>query len=155
VLAAGGIGTGRQIAAALALGAQGAWTGSIWLTVSESASPLAQKESYLAAGSRDTVRSRSVTGKPARMLRNEWTEAWEQPDAPSPLPMPLQGLVAIGMIMRTQQYAEVAQRVAFNPVGQIVGSMNQLRPVRAVMSQLIDEYFEAVDHLEGLMPDDT
>jgi NAD(P)H-dependent flavin oxidoreductase YrpB (nitropropane dioxygenase family) len=89
------------------------------------------------------------------MLRNEWTEAWEQPDAPSPLPMPLQGLVAIGMIMRTQQYAEVAQRVAFNPVGQIVGSMNQLRPVRAVMSQLIDEYFEAVDHLEGLMPDDT
>jgi hypothetical protein len=69
--------------------------------------------------------------------------------------MPLQGLVTIGMIMRTQQYAEVAQRVAFNPVGQIVGRMNQLQPVRAVMSQLIDEYFEAVDHLQGLMPDDT
>jgi NAD(P)H-dependent flavin oxidoreductase YrpB (nitropropane dioxygenase family) len=155
VLAAGGIGTGRQIAAALALGAQGAWTGSIWLTVTESASPLAQKESLLAAGSRDTVRSRSVTGKPARMLRNEWTEAWEQPDAPDPLPMPLQGLVTIDMIMRTQKYAEAAQRVAFNPVGQIVGRMNQLQPVRTVMSQLIDEYFEAAERLEGLMPDDA
>jgi NAD(P)H-dependent flavin oxidoreductase YrpB (nitropropane dioxygenase family) len=155
VLAAGGIGTGRQIAAALALGAQGAWTGSIWLTVTESASPLAQKESLLAAGSRDTVRSRSVTGKPARMLRNEWTEAWEQPDAPDPLPMPLQGLVTIDMIMRTQKYAEAAQRVAFNPVGQIVGRMKQLQPVRTVMSQLIDEYLEAAERLEGLMPDDA
>jgi NAD(P)H-dependent flavin oxidoreductase YrpB (nitropropane dioxygenase family) len=155
VLAAGGIGTGRQIAAALAIGAQGVWTGSIWLTVTESSSPLAQKESYLAAGSRDTVRSRSVTGKPARMLRNDWTEAWEQPDTPAPLPMPLQGLVTIDMIMRTHRYADTAQPVAFNPVGQIVGRMNQLQPVRGVMSQLIDEYFEAVDRLQSLMPDDT
>jgi NAD(P)H-dependent flavin oxidoreductase YrpB (nitropropane dioxygenase family) len=155
VLAAGGIGTGRQIAAALAMGAQGAWTGSIWLTVTESASPLAQKESFLAAGSRDTVRSRSVTGKPARMLRNEWTDAWDQPDTPDPLPMPLQGLVTIDMIMRTHQYAEAAQPVAFNPVGQIVGRMNQLTPVRTLMSRLIDEYFEAVERLEDLMPDDA
>jgi NAD(P)H-dependent flavin oxidoreductase YrpB (nitropropane dioxygenase family) len=155
VLAAGGIGSGRQIAAALAMGAQGAWTGSIWLTVTESSSPLAQKESLLAAGSRDTVRSRSVTGKPARMLRNEWTEAWEESDSPDPLPMPLQGMVTIDMIMRTNRYAESAQPVAFNPVGQVVGRMNQLQPVRSVMSQLIDEYFEAVDRLQGLMPDDA
>jgi NAD(P)H-dependent flavin oxidoreductase YrpB (nitropropane dioxygenase family) len=154
VLAAGGIGCGRQIAAALAMGAQGVWTGSIWLTVSESASPLAQKESLLAASSRDTVRSRSVTGKPARMLRNEWTEAWEQPDSPDPLPMPLQGLVTFDMIQRTHRYAEESQPVAFNPVGQIVGRMNQLVPARTLMSHLIDEYFEAVDRLQGLMPDE-
>jgi NAD(P)H-dependent flavin oxidoreductase YrpB (nitropropane dioxygenase family) len=154
VLAAGGIGTGHQIAAAMALGAQGVWTGSIWLTVTESSSPLAQKESLLAAGSRDTVRSRSVTGKPARMLRNEWTEAWEQPDSPGTLPMPLQGLVTMDMIMRTNRYAEVAQPVAFNPVGQIVGRMNQLQPARILMSRLIDEYFESVDRLQSLMPDD-
>jgi len=155
VLAAGGIGSGRQIAAALAMGAQGAWTGSIWLTVKESSSPLSQKESYLAAGSRDTVRSRSVTGKPARMLRNNWTEAWEQPDSPDPLPLPLQGMVTIDMIVRTNRYADVAQAVAFNPVGQIVGRMNQMQPVRNVMSQLVDEYFEAVERLQDLMPDDA
>jgi NAD(P)H-dependent flavin oxidoreductase YrpB (nitropropane dioxygenase family) len=154
VLAAGGIGSGRQIAAALAMGAEGVWTGSIWLTVSESSSPMSQKESLLKASSRDTVRSRSVTGKPARMLRNDWTEAWEKEGSPKPLPMPLQGLVTIDMIKRTSRYADQAQPVAFNPVGQVVGRMNQMRPVKAVMSDLIDGYFEATERLEGLAPQD-
>jgi NAD(P)H-dependent flavin oxidoreductase YrpB (nitropropane dioxygenase family) len=153
VLAAGGIGCGRQIAAALAMGAQGVWTGSIWLTVSESSSPLAQKESFLAATSRDTVRSRSVTGKPARMLRNEWTEAWEKEGTPKPLGMPLQGLVTLDMIMRTHRYADKAQPVAFNPVGQIVGRMNQLVPAKTLVSQLVDEYFDTVDRLQSLSPE--
>jgi len=154
VLAAGGIGSGRQVAAAMALGAAGVWTGSIWLTVKEAASPMEQKESYLAASSRDTVRSRSVTGKPARMLRNEWTEAWESPDTPDPLPMPLQGMVTMDMIQRTHFYAEKAQAVAFNPVGQIVGAMSQVRPTRVVVSELIDGYYDAVERLQGLMPSD-
>jgi NAD(P)H-dependent flavin oxidoreductase YrpB (nitropropane dioxygenase family) len=152
VLAAGGIGNGRQVAAALALGAAGVWTGSIWLTVKESSNPMAQKESYLAATSRDTVRSRSVTGKPARMLRNEWTEAWEQPDNPKPLPMPLQGMVTIDMIQRTHRYAEKAQKVAFNPVGQIVGSMKQVRPAKDVVADLIDGYYDALERLQSLTP---
>jgi NAD(P)H-dependent flavin oxidoreductase YrpB (nitropropane dioxygenase family) len=155
VLAAGGIGSGRQIAAAVAMGAQGAWTGSIWLTVTESSNPLAAKESLLAAGSRDTVRSRSVTGKPARMLRNEWTDAWENPQNPQPLGMPLQGMITLDMIMRTNRYAESAQPVAFNPVGQIVGRMNQMQPVKNVMSKLVDEYFEAFERLESTMPADS
>jgi len=154
VLAAGGIGSGRQVAAAMALGAAGVWTGSIWLTVKEAASPMEQKESYLAASSRDTVRSRSVTGKPARMLRNEWTEAWERPDTPDPLSMTLQGMVTMDMIQRTHQYADKAQPVAFNPVGQIVGAMNQVRPARVVVSELIDGYYDAVERLQGLMPSD-
>jgi NAD(P)H-dependent flavin oxidoreductase YrpB (nitropropane dioxygenase family) len=154
VLAAGGIGSGRQVAAAMALGAAGVWTGSIWLTVKEAASPMAQKESFLTASSRDTVRSRSVTGKPARMLRNEWTEAWDRPDTPDPLPMPLQGMVTMDMIQRTHLYAEKAQAVAFNPVGQIVGAMSQVRPARVVVSELIDGYYDAVERLQGLMPSD-
>jgi NAD(P)H-dependent flavin oxidoreductase YrpB (nitropropane dioxygenase family) len=154
VLAAGGIGTGRQMAAALAMGAQGVWTGSIWLTVKEADSPMAQKESYLVATSRDTVRSRSISGKPCRMLRNDWNEAWERADTPDPLPMPLQGMLTMPAGARTQRYASVAQRVAFNAVGQIVGTMNQVRPARAVISQLIDEYLEAVDRLQGLMPEE-
>src|SRR6476659_3679386 len=88
VLAAGGIGNGRQMAAALALGAQGVWTGTLWLTLEEADIPPGQMETYLAAGSRDTVRSRSWTGKPCRMIRNDWTEAWEDPDNPKPLGMP-------------------------------------------------------------------
>lgn len=154
VLAAGGIGSGRQIAAAMSMGAEGVWTGSIWLTVTESSSPLAQKEAYLAATSRDTVRSRSVTGKPARMLRNEWTDAWEKEGNPKPLGMPLQGLVTLDMIMRTHRYADKAQAVAFNPVGQIVGRMNQLVPAKTLLSQLIDEYFEAADRIQRTLPSD-
>jgi NAD(P)H-dependent flavin oxidoreductase YrpB (nitropropane dioxygenase family) len=152
VLAAGGIGSGRQVAAALALGAAGVWTGSIWLAVKESSSAMAQKESYLRATSRDTVRSRSVTGKPARMLRNEWTEAWEKPGNPKPLPMPLQGMVTMDMVRRTHRYADKAQKVAFNPVGQIVGAMKEIRPAKDVVADLIDGYYEAVERLESLAP---
>jgi len=88
------------------------------------------------------------------MLRNDWTEAWEQPDTPDPLPMPLQGLITIDMIMRTNRYAEAGQSVAFNPVGQVVGRMNQMQPARAVVSKLVDEYYDAVDRLQSLMPKD-
>lgn len=151
VLAAGGIGSGRQMAAAMALGAQGIWCGSIWLTVKEASTPMEQKESLLNAGSRDTIRSRSVTGKPARMLKNAWTEAWENPENPKPLGMPLQGLVTMDMVMRTSIYAEKSQDVAFNPVGQVVGSMNQILPAKNLIDELIDDYIEAVERMhQGL-----
>ena len=155
VLAAGGIGTGRQMAAALALGAQGVWTGSLWLTVSEAECPPEQQESYMQATSSDTVRSRSWTGKPCRMLRNDWTEAWAKADTPDPLGMPLQFMVTADAVSRVHRYAAKAQAVAFNPVGQIVGSMNEVRPVREVILQLIEEYLEAVERLEGLMPEEN
>lgn len=150
VLAAGGVGTGRQIAAALAMGAQGVWTGSLWLTVLEAESPFAQKELLLKATSRDTVRSRSWTGKPCRMLRSDWTEAWERPDAPKPLGMPLQGMVTADAMARGYRYADKATDVMFNPVGQIVGQLNTLLPVKEVIRQLVEEYFEAAERLQGL-----
>ena len=153
VLAAGGIGTGRQIAAALALGAQGAWTGSIWLTVAEADTAPAIVENLLAANSRDTVRARVMTGKPARLLRSGWTEAWDRPDAPEPLPMPLQGML----------YGEAARRISRVqnkelsgfPVGQIVGRMNQVRPTKDVMFDLVEEWIEATERLTALMADDA
>jgi NAD(P)H-dependent flavin oxidoreductase YrpB (nitropropane dioxygenase family) len=150
VLAAGGIGTGRQIAAALAMGAQGVWTGSLWLTVKEADVPPQQMESYLRATSRDTVRSRSFTGKPCRMLRNAWTDAWEAPDAPKTLGMPLQFMVTADAVARGHRYADKAKDVMFNPVGQIVGQMNTVRPVREVIYQLVEEYLEAVERLQRL-----
>jgi len=152
MLAAGGIGSGRQMAAAMALGAQGVWTGSIWLTVAEADTPPAQKDSYLKASSRDTVRSRSWTGKPCRMLRNEWTEAWEKPENPKPLGMPLQFMVTAEAVSRGHHYASKAQPVGFNPVGQIVGRMNEVRPARRVIEDMVREYLDASDRLQSLLP---
>ena len=146
VLAAGGIGSGRQIAAALALGAQGVWLGSLWLTTAESDSSPAVLGAYLDATSADTVRSRCYTGKPARMLRNAWTDAWTGDNGPGPLGMPLQN------ILTSEANARIARSgrkdLAFAPVGQIVGRMNEVRPVRDVMYQLVEEYIETVERLE-------
>jgi len=145
VLGAGGIGNGRQIAAALALGAQGVWLGSLWLTTAESGSSPAVLEAYLGATSADTVRSRCYTGKPARMLRNQWTDAWADPEGPGPLGMPLQN------ILTSEANARIARSnrpdLAFAPVGQVVGSMNEVRPVRDVMFRLVEEYIEAAERL--------
>jgi len=150
VLAAGGIGSGAQIAAALALGAQGVWTGSLWLTVEESDLPPAQKAQLLAAGSRDTVRSRSFTGKPCRMLRNDWTEAWESPENPKPLGMPLQYMVSGEAVARAHAYPEKARQVMFNPVGQVVGQLHEVRKVRDVIMDLVEGYLEATERLARL-----
>ena len=155
VLAAGGIGTGEQIAAAMALGAAGAWTGSLWLTVQEADCPPAQMASYLNATSQDTVRSRSFTGKHCRMLKNDWTEAWAQDETPDPLGMPLQNMVTMDAIVRTSRYAssEQAQAVAFNPVGQTVGLMNEILSSREVILELAEGYLEAVERLNTLQPE--
>jgi len=147
VLAAGGIGTGRQIAAGMALGAQGVWMGSIWLATAESSSAPEHLERYLEATSSDTVRSKSYTGKPARMLRSAWTDAWADPNGPGPLGMPLQN------ILTAEANARIARShrkdIAFVPVGQIVGSMNSVRPVRDVMFDLVEGYIEAVQRLSA------
>jgi NAD(P)H-dependent flavin oxidoreductase YrpB (nitropropane dioxygenase family) len=149
VLAAGGIGTGRQMAAGLALGAQGAWTGSIWLTVAEADTPQEAQQNILAADSRGTVRSRAMTGKPARQLRTAWTDAWEREEAPKTLPMPLQGIL----------YGEMARRVtrAHNrelsgfPVGQIVGRMDRIRPTHEVVFELVEDCIATTEKLCGLL----
>jgi NAD(P)H-dependent flavin oxidoreductase YrpB (nitropropane dioxygenase family) len=151
VLAAGGIGCGRQIAAALALGAVGVWMGSAWLTTEEytlsSAMP-AVRAALLAATSSDTVRSRIYSGKPARLLRNRWTRAWEEPGAPAPLPMPLQNLLVSEAHQRLMQAGQ--PDVVPMPVGQIVGRMNQVRPVAEVIAGLLSEADEALKRLDGL-----
>jgi NAD(P)H-dependent flavin oxidoreductase YrpB (nitropropane dioxygenase family) len=149
VLGAGGIGSGRQIAASLALGAQGVWTGSLWLTTEEYANLNTNKgmtEAFLRAESSDTTRTRVYTGKPARLLKTKWTEAWTEEGAPEPLPMPLQNLLVAEAHMRMNQHGD--PDVISMPVGQIVGSMNEVRPVAAVIEDLLAEYDEAVARLD-------
>jgi NAD(P)H-dependent flavin oxidoreductase YrpB (nitropropane dioxygenase family) len=151
VLAAGGIATGRQMAAALALGAQGVWTGSMWLTVAEAnTSPLIM-DKLLAATSRDTVRSRAYTGKPARQLRTAWTEAWDSPDSPGTLPMPLQGIVHQEAARRFMR-ANNRELTGF-PVGQIVGRLNDVRPTRDVVFEMVEEWIETTQKLARYLED--
>ncbi|CAA0136152.1 Putative monooxygenase [Mycolicibacterium vanbaalenii] len=150
VLAAGGIGSGQQIAAALALGAQGAWTGSQWLMVEEAENTPVQQAAYVKAGSRDTVRSRSFTGKPARMLKNDWTEAWENPDNPKPLGMPLQFMVSGLAVAATHKYPNETVDVAFNPVGQVVGQFSKVEKTSTVIERWVQEYLEATNTLNEL-----
>ncbi|WP_046778112.1 NAD(P)H-dependent flavin oxidoreductase [Streptomyces yangpuensis] len=149
VLAAGGIGSGEQIAAGLALGAQGAWLGSLWLTTTEAdLHSRALTEKLLAAGSGDTVRSRALTGKPARQLRTEWTDAWDDPAGPGALPMPLQGLLVAEAVSRIQKYE--VQPLLGTPVGQIVGRMNSERSVQAVFDELTSGFEKAIDRINRI-----
>ncbi|HXP20059.1 MAG TPA: nitronate monooxygenase family protein [Streptosporangiaceae bacterium] len=151
VLAAGGIGSGRQIAAALSLGAVGVWMGSFWLTTQEYGmlSPLpALRDALLSASSSDTVRSRIYSGKPARLLKNRWTDAWEEPGAPEPLPMPLQNLLVSDAHQRLMHSGDPG--VVAMPVGQIVGRMNAVRPVAEVMASLLAELDETLTRLGQL-----
>ncbi|MFI0484986.1 NAD(P)H-dependent flavin oxidoreductase [Actinomadura sp. 9N215] len=148
VLAAGGIGRGRQMAAGMALGADGVWTGSIWLTVDEADTPERALPKLLDATSRDTVRSRAWTGKPARFLRTAWTDAWESDASPGYLPMPMQFMLIADALPRIARSGD-GELVTF-PVGQIVGSMNRIKPAAQVVYDLIEEYIEAIDRLNTI-----
>ena len=155
VLAAGGIGTGRQVAAALALGAQGVWMGSAFLTSAEydlghrkPGGVSTIQEALLRANSSDTVRRRIYTGKPARLLKTRWTEAWDAPDAPEPLPMPLQNILVSEAHQRMNE-SDNPDTVAM-PVGQIVGRMNEIRPVADIIAELVQGFADATQRLDGI-----
>jgi len=151
ILAAGGIVTGRQMAACMAMGAAGAWTGSVWLTTNEAETNPVVKEKMLAASSRDTVRSRARTGKHSRQLRSPWTDAWESAGAPVPLPMPLQSFVSEPALRKVDKLAEGghpgAKELATYWVGQGVGLMNQSKSVRAVVQEFKEDFLTAYERL--------
>ncbi|MET0323702.1 MAG: nitronate monooxygenase family protein [Ilumatobacteraceae bacterium] len=155
VLAAGGIGGGRQMAAALALGADGVWCGSIWLTTDEAETHPLVKEKFLAATSSDTLRSRSRTGKPARQIRCAWTDEWESPESPGPLPMPLQPILVAEASARINRAAKTMDsgpgKLAGYFVGQIVGTMNEVRPAGRVVVEMVDEFIEAMQRVDSMM----
>lgn len=155
ILAAGGIATGEQMAAAMAMGAAGAWCGSVWLTTAEAEPSDTIKQKMLAASSRDTVRSRSRTGKPSRQLRSPWTDAWERDDAPTPLPMPLQSFVSEPALRRINKMAEIghegASQLATYWVGQGVGLMNQSMSCAQVVQQFREDFLDARERLIELL----
>lgn len=153
VLAAGGIGSGRQMAAAMAMGAAGVWTGSVWLTTRDAETHPVIKEKFLNAGAGDTVRSRSSTGKPARQLRSAWTDAWEDPANPKPLGMPQhRELIAEAKerIDRAAYNHPGAKDLANYFVGQVVGRMNSVKSAQQVVQEFMAEFSDTVERLAGL-----
>jgi NAD(P)H-dependent flavin oxidoreductase YrpB (nitropropane dioxygenase family) len=157
VLAAGGIVTGRQMAAMMALGAAGAWTGSVWLMTTESEVSAVLKEKLAAASSRDTVRSKSRTGKPARQLRSAWTEAWAGPDSPGPLPMPFQIFLSDPSLRRADAEANKghaqARELATYFVGQGVGLLDEVKSTRSVVLEFMEDFADAAASLSATLED--
>ena len=153
ILAAGGIVTGKQMAAAMTMGASGAWCGSVWLTTIESEVDPVIKEKMIAANSNQTVRSRSRTGKHSRQLQSTWTDAWESEKAPEPLPMPLQPMVAEPALQKVNKLAASghagAQDLATYWVGQGVGLMNQSISASDVVQDFKEDFIEAYERLTG------
>lgn len=155
VLAAGGIANGRQMAASLALGAAGVWCGSVWLATQEAETSAAVRARMLDASSQDTVRTRSFTGKPCRVLRSAWTDAWEADAAPTPLPMPLQSMLSDLPRRRVEAVAERpgsrATELLSPFVGQVVGQMNAIRGSRDVVLGMVEEVIDAWSRMNDLM----
>ena len=154
VVAAGGIASGRQMAAAVALGAAGVWTGSMWLATEEAEThPMVQKI-MLRASSSDTLRSRCITGKTVRVLRSAWTDEWESPDTPDPLPMPLQSTLVSEARARIANSANTEgsgpSRLITNPCGQVVGRLNAVKPARQMLLEMVEEYADVVSQFAAL-----
>ena len=154
VLAAGGIMTGRQMAACMALGAAGVWTGSVWLATTESETTEIFREKMIAARSRDTVRSKCRTGKYTRQLRSAWTDAWEGPDGIKALPMPLQSLISEPALYVAQKAAETgnakARELVTYFVGQGVGLVDSVKSSRTVVREFMEEFAEAITDMQAL-----
>jgi len=158
VLAAGGIMNGRQMAACMAMGAAGVWTGSVWLATVESETTEIFREKMIEATSRDAVRSKSRTGKPARQLRSAWTEAWERgPTSPGALPMPMQSLISESALRSADRAAAAgnakARELVTYFVGQGVGLIDSVRSAGAVVQDFKTEFLEAVEHMNALLED--
>jgi len=159
VLAAGGIMNGRQMAACMAMGAAGVWTGSVWLATVESETTDIFRDKMIAASSRDAVRSRGRTGKPARQLRSVWTDAWDRdPSSPGALQMPLQSLISRDAFLAIDRAAASGNAQARDLVsyfvGQGVGLIDSVKSTGAVVQEFKEEFIEAVEHMNGLIAED-
>jgi NAD(P)H-dependent flavin oxidoreductase YrpB (nitropropane dioxygenase family) len=151
VLAAGGIAGGRQMAAALALGAAGVWCGSVWLSSAEDVGNQAIKAKFLDATSADTVRSPTRTGKPARQLRTAWHDAWAAPGSPQPLPLPLQPMLVDEAWQRIDAAAQAghpgARELESDFIGQVVGSFREIRPAAEITREIVAECERTIERL--------
>ena len=148
VLAAGGVATGRHVVAALAMGAQGVWMGTAWLTSKEHHMHEVIRQKLLAAGSDDTVISRADSGKTLRQIRTAWSDEWAAPGAPTPLKMPLQDIL-VGDLLGAIDEHEI-KPLMHHPAGQSIAYFNELRPVQAIIDDIMEEATRSLSTLRDL-----
>ena len=157
VLAAGGIMTGAQMAGCMAMGAAGVWTGSVWLATTEAETSPIFREKMVAASSRDTVRSATRTGKPSRQLRSTWHAAWDGPQSPGALPMPLMPMISIPCFQKIEKSAAAGNAAAREMVsyfvGQGVGLVDEVRSAKAVVQEFKEGFAEAMARMTSLIGD--
>jgi NAD(P)H-dependent flavin oxidoreductase YrpB (nitropropane dioxygenase family) len=152
VLAAGGVSTGRHVAAALTLGASGVWTGTRWLATREHAQDPFINEQLIKADTADAIISRADSGKTLRQIRTSWTEEWSAPGAPSPLKMPLQDILIGDLLGQIERHR--VEPLMHTPAGQGVAYIQRVESVSEVCDDLVRETDEALavnqDILAGL-----
>lgn len=148
VLAAGGISRGSQILAALALGCQGVWLGSLWLGTAESDLNMEMREKLFGSDSEDARLSTALTGKQGRMLYTRYVEAWGRPGAPKPLNWPMQSILG-GYPFKRAERAHDLDYWTYS-VGQVVGDMKEHTTVRGEIERMLNEYLEALEKLNAV-----
>lgn len=148
VLAAGGIATGAQVLGCIGMGAQGAWLGTLWMAARENHTPPALLNRLVASGSEDTVITRAHSGKPCRVVRSDWIDAWAEPDAPPPLGMPLQQALTGDVFASIQEHDDA--RLIYDAAGQSVFGIRRLTTVASQMASLVREMDEAWEKLSAL-----
>lgn len=141
VLAAGGIATGEQVLASLAMGAQGAWLGTLWMAARENHTPPSLLRKLVESGSEDTVITRAHSGKPCRVVRSDWIDAWAAPGAPAPLPMPQQQALTGDVFTAIHEHDDPA--LIYEAAGQSVFAIEGETTVADQMRQLVGEMQQA------------
>lgn len=148
VLAAGGIGTGEQVLGTIAMGAQGAWLGTLWMAARENHTPAALLKRLVASSSEDTLITRAHSGKPCRVVRSDWIDAWQQPDAPPPLGMPLQQVLTGDVFSSIHEHDDA--RLIYEAAGQSVFAIEGETTVAEQMAALLGGMERAWGRLERL-----
>lgn len=143
VLAAGGVGSGRHLAASIMLGAVGVWSGSIWLATNESETDMYLKQRLVDAKVEDAIHSRGMSGKPIRQLRSKYSDAWKQDGAPDTLPMPLQGMLVADFLQSIRSWH--IDEWMTTPAGQVVGMIDQIKPSRQIVFDIVEEARDMFD----------
>ena len=147
IIAAGGVTTGRHLAAALCLGASGVWTGTLWLASRESDVDMIIKERLLAATVEDTSYGTSISGMTMRVLKCPWTDEWSKPEAPHALPAPYQMLLSSDYIQGANDNRR--EDLMTEAAGQGVGFVTSMKPARQILFDLVEEALASFEEVVG------
>lgn len=148
VLAAGGIATGEQVLGTIAMGAEGAWLGTLWMAARENHTPPALLQRLIGSSSEDTLITRAHSGKPCRVVRSEWIDAWAQPGAPEPLSMPLQQVLTGDVFASMHEHGD--ERTIYEAAGQSVFAILSETTVANQMAELVSGMESAWSRLARL-----